>query len=99
MPLIDKESTHVAIREEYDRHKALYDLYHHTERGGIVQGLSYASIILAKQLEVPDIDRSAILRLCSEIEMIIVTVCDTGYTLQECDVEAIMKKQKQSERS
>lgn len=41
-----------------------------------------------------DIDRAAILRLCKEIEMIIVTVCDTGYTLQEGDEEAIMKRTK-----
>lgn len=41
-----------------------------------------------------DIDRSAITRLCNEIEMIIVTVCDTGYTLQSGDVEAIMKRTK-----
>lgn len=41
-----------------------------------------------------DIDRAAILRLCDSIEMIIVTVCDTGYTLQEGDEEAIMKRTK-----
>ncbi len=41
-----------------------------------------------------DIDRAAIMRLCNEIEMIIVTVCDTGYTLQNGDVEAIMKRTK-----
>ena len=41
-----------------------------------------------------DIDRAAILRLCNEIEMIIVTVCDTGYTLQIGDEEAIMKRTK-----
>ena len=41
-----------------------------------------------------DIDRDAILRLCNEIEMIIVTVCDTGYTLQDSDVEAIIKRTK-----
>lgn len=41
-----------------------------------------------------DIDRAAILRMCNEIEMIIVTVCDTGYTLQNGDVEAIMKRTK-----
>ena len=41
-----------------------------------------------------DIDRAAILRLCNEIEMIIVTVCDTGYTLQNGDVEAIIKRTK-----
>jgi hypothetical protein len=41
-----------------------------------------------------DIDRDAILRLCNEIEMIIVTVCDTGYTLQNGDVEAIIKRTK-----
>lgn len=41
-----------------------------------------------------DIDRAAILRMCNEIEMIIVTVCDTGYTLQEGDVEAIIKRTK-----
>ena len=41
-----------------------------------------------------DIDRVAILRLCNEIEMIIVTACDTGYTLQDGDVKAIMKRTK-----
>ena len=41
-----------------------------------------------------DIDHSAIMRLCNEIEMIVVTVCDTGYTLQGGDVEAIMKRTK-----
>ena len=41
-----------------------------------------------------DIDRDAILRMCNEIEMIIVTVCDTGYTLQDGDVEAIIKRAK-----
>lgn len=39
-----------------------------------------------------DIDRAAILRLCTEIEMVIGTVCDTGYTLQDCDVENIVKR-------
>ena len=73
MPLIDKDDLHKKIREEYDRHKAFYDLYHHVERGGIVQGLSYASMILCKQPEIPDIDRAAILRLCNEIEDI---ACD-----------------------
>jgi hypothetical protein len=41
-----------------------------------------------------EIDRAALLRLCNEIEMIIVTVCDTGYTLQNGDIEAIMKRTK-----
>ena len=71
MPLIDKDDLHKKIREEYDRHKAFYDLYHHVERGGIVQGLSYASMILCKQPEIPDIDRAAILRMCNEIEDIV----------------------------
>lgn len=39
-------------------------------------------------------DKAKILRLCNEIEMIIVTVCDTGYTLQPGDEEAIMKRTK-----
>ena len=51
--------------------------------------------LIAKQPTIEaDIDRAAILRLCNEIEMIIVTVCDTGYTLQDGDVEAIMKRTK-----
>jgi hypothetical protein len=51
--------------------------------------------LIAKQPTVEsDIDRAAIMRLCNEIEMIIVTVCDTGYTLQSGDVEAIMKRTK-----
>ena len=41
-----------------------------------------------------DINRAAIMRLCNEIEMIVVTVCDTGYTLQDGDVESIMKRTK-----
>lgn len=41
-----------------------------------------------------DIDRTAIMRLCNEIEMIIDTVCNTGYTLQPGDEEAIMKRTK-----
>ncbi len=41
-----------------------------------------------------DIDRAAIMRLCNEIEMILVTVCDTGYTLQDGDVDAVMKRTK-----
>ena len=49
--------------------------------------------LIAKQPTIEaDIDRAAI--LCNEIEMIIVTVCDTGYTLQDGDVEAIMKRTK-----
>ena len=51
--------------------------------------------LIAKQPTIEaDIDRAAILRLCDSIEMIIVTVCDTGYTLQEGDEEAIMKRTK-----
>lgn len=47
--LIDKNALQEALREEYDRHKALYDEIGHIERGGIVQGLSYAKMILCKQ--------------------------------------------------
>ena len=47
--LIDKNALQKALREEYDRHKALYDEIGHIERGGIVQGLSYAKMILCKQ--------------------------------------------------
>lgn len=51
--------------------------------------------LIAKQPTIEaDIDRAAIMRLCNEIEMIIVTVCDTGYTLQDGDEEAIMKRTK-----
>lgn len=71
MALIDKDDLHKKIREEYDRHKAIYDLYHHVERGGIVQGLSYASMILCKQPEIPDIDRAEILRLLDEADDIV----------------------------
>lgn len=39
-------------------------------------------------------DKEKILRLCNAIEMIIATVCDTGYTLQPGDEEAIMKMTK-----
>ena len=48
-------------------------MYHHVERGGIVQGLSDASMILCKQPTIHDIDRAAIMRLCNEIEDI---ACD-----------------------
>lgn len=41
-----------------------------------------------------DIDRAAIMRLCNGIEMIIVTVCNTRYTLQPGDEEAIMERTK-----
>lgn len=39
-------------------------------------------------------DKAKILRLCNQIEMIIVTVCNTGYTLQPCDEEAIFNRTK-----
>lgn len=71
MALIDKDDLHKEIREEYDRQKSFYDLYHHVERGGIVQGLRYASMILCKQPEIPDIDRAAILRLLDEADDIV----------------------------
>lgn len=54
----------------------------------------YAKGIVDRQPTIPNIDRDTILRLCNEIEMIIVTVCDTGYTLQVGDEEAIMKRTK-----
>ena len=51
--------------------------------------------LIAKQPTIEaDIDRAKILRLCDSIEMIIVTVCNTGYTLQDGDEEAIMKRTK-----
>ena len=87
MPLIDKDDLHKKIREEYDRHKALYDLYHHVERGGIVQGLSYASMILCKQPEIPDIDCAEILRLCNEIEFVITASANSSenfQTVEDC---------------
>lgn len=55
--------------------------------------LEYIKQMPAVKVEA-DIDRTAIMRLCNEIEMIIVTVCDTGYTLQPDDEEAIMKRTK-----
>ena len=73
--LIDKNALQEALREEYDRHKALYDEIGHIERGGIVQGLSYAKMILCKQPTIPDINRAVILRLCNEIEDV---ACDIG---------------------
>lgn len=94
MPLIDKDDLHKKIREEYDRHRANYDLYHHVERGGIVQGLSYASMILCKQPEIPDIDRAAILRLCNEIECIVCEIYNTGHMMQNCDYDAILSRVK-----
>lgn len=39
-------------------------------------------------------DKAKILRLCDQIEMIIVTVCNTGYTLQPGDEEAIFNRTK-----
>lgn len=50
--------------------------------------------VIDEQTTIEDIDRAAILRLCNEIEMIIDTVCNTGYTLQQCDIEAIYKRTK-----
>ena len=37
-------------------------------------------------------DKAKILRLCNQIEMIIVTVCNTGYTLQPGDEGAIFNR-------
>lgn len=39
-------------------------------------------------------DKEKIMQLCNQIEMIIVTVCDTGYTLQPGDEEAIFNRTK-----
>lgn len=39
-------------------------------------------------------DKARILQLCNQIEMIIVTVCNTGYTLQPGDEEAIFNRTK-----
>ena len=85
MALIDKDDLHKKILEEYDRHKAFYDLYHNVERGGIVQGISYASMILCKQPEIPDIDRAAILRLCNEIEEIVTAIANWSENWQTVD--------------
>lgn len=37
-------------------------------------------------------NKSRILSLCNQIEMIVATVCDTGYTLQPGDEEAIFNR-------
>ena len=60
------------------------------------RGLNKAAEIIrdTPSVEAETVDRDTILRLCNEIEMIIVTVCNTGYTLQEGDEEAIMKRTK-----
>lgn len=39
-------------------------------------------------------DKAKIMQLCNQIEMIIVTVCNTGYTLQPGDEEAIFNRVK-----
>lgn len=39
-------------------------------------------------------DKERILRLCNQIEMIIVTICNTGYTIQPGDEEAIFNRTK-----
>lgn len=39
-------------------------------------------------------NKEKILQLCNQIEMIIVTVCNTGYTLQPGDEEAIFNRTK-----
>lgn len=39
-------------------------------------------------------DKEKILRLCNQIEMIINTVCNTGYTLQPGDEDAIFNRTK-----
>lgn len=39
-------------------------------------------------------DKAKILMLCNQIEMIINTVCNTGYTLQPGDEEAIFNRTK-----
>lgn len=83
--LIDKCAAYTALKHEEETH-----------------GLSFSAEAFGKAARIidqmptikADIDRAAILRLCNEIEMIIVTVCDTGYTLQIGDEEAIMKRTK-----
>ena len=40
-------------------------------------------------------NKSIILSLCNQIEMIVATVCDTGYTLQPGDEEAIFNMVKE----
>lgn len=68
---------------------------YYAEQGPAEGFIGTVGELIAKQPTIEaDIDRAAILRLCNEIEMIIVTVCDTGYTLQDGDVEAIMKRTK-----
>ena len=71
MELINKEAALSAIRDEHDRQQAMYNQSHHVERCGVVQGLRFASMIVAKQPTMPDIDRAEILRLCNEIEDIV----------------------------
>lgn len=43
---------------------------------------------------IPDINRSAILRLCNEIEDIACNVYNTGSTMQNCDYDGIFKRLK-----
>lgn len=69
--------------------------YYYAEEGPEEGFIGTVSELIAQQPTIEaDIDRAAIMRLCNEIEMIIVTVCDTGYTLQDGDVESIMKRTK-----
>lgn len=39
-------------------------------------------------------DKTKILRLCNEIEMIMCEVSNTGHTMQDCDYEAVDKRLK-----
>ena len=45
-------------------------------------------------IEVPDIDRAEILRLCNEIEMIVCEIYNTGHMMQNCDYNAILNRLK-----
>lgn len=78
-----------------DKHALLKKVYEHPqERERMTDGEWCRKCIYEAPTIEADIDHAAIMRLCNEIEMIVVTVCDTGYTLQGGDVEAIMKRTK-----
>lgn len=78
-----------------DRHALLKKVYEHPqERERMTDGEWCRKCIYEAPTIEADTDHAAIMRLCNEIEMIVVTVCDTGYTLQPGDEEAIMKRTK-----
>lgn len=81
--------------ELIERHTLLKKVYEHPqERERMTDGEWCRKCIYEAPTIEADIDRSAIMRLCNGIEMIIVTICNTGYTLQPGDEEAIMKRTK-----